>query len=290
MGSNGFAGVDLDSVAPQQNSEAKAEETASPTSSQTEAAESQAPDTVDLDKLERFRFSGQDFTRDDFQKKWKEMESGNLRHSDYTKKSQEVSEARKYADNFDADLQAVIDNPQLIEQLKQIYPANYVAVAERVLNRVGDKNEVAGTAPAPKLPPEMEQALGEIREWKKGVQEQTIAATKSQLDSEHDRLGKKYPYADPDVVDVRVQHALDKGEKVTRENLGKILENAYKMHHEAVESRIKLQSKAKVEEQVKAGREARDVGAGGAIPSAPRKKYSKFNDITNDVLASFGGK
>lgn len=289
-----FAGVNLDSTLSSDsgndnsNSEARAEETASrvsPVSGQ-EARQSQSADIPDLDKLERFRFGGRELTR-------KELQDSFMMRSDYTRKTQEVAEARKYADNFDSDMRTVLENPQLLEQMRKIYPSGYVQIAEQILSR---QKQQPGTQAPPasetmsSLPPEIMAKLDKVDKWEKEMQERTTQATLEQLDSLHERMGAKYSYADPDVVDRRIELAIDQGLKITPENLAKVYENAYKMHHESIKSRLDAQAKKKVEDQVKTGKEARDIGAGGSLPGSPPKKYAKFAEINKDAFAHFDGK
>lgn len=292
MGNENFAGVNLDealSSSPSENSEPKGEEASSgvdPVSGQ-EAQRSQPSDIPDLDKLERFRFGGRELTR-------KELQDSFMMRSDYTRKTQEVAEARKYADNFDADMRSVLENPQLLGRLKEIYPAGYVQIAEQILShrqqQPGQQSQPADKTMS-NLPPEIMQRLDKIDRWEKEMQERTTQATLEQIESLHERMGKKYPYADPDVVDRRVELAIDKGLKITPENLAKVWENAYKMHNEAHKSRLDALAKTKVEDQVKSGKQARDIGAGGGGPiSSTPKKYSNFADINKDVFSSFDRK
>jgi hypothetical protein len=137
---------------------------------------------------------------------------------------------------------------------------------------------------------EVQEALKDVKAWKAEVQEQKVQATLEQINSMHERMGSKYPFADPDVVDTRVQIAIEKGLEVTKENLASVIENAYKQHHEAIKARFDGQQKSKVEEQVKAGQAARDVGTGGSLTGGAPKKYKKMSDLSKDVEAAFTSK
>lgn len=296
----GFAGVDLNSALPDSGStgneisEPRGEESTAgvdPVSGQSqrnagsqEARQSQATDLTDLDKLERFRFNGREISR-------KELNDSFMRHADYTRKTQEVAEARKYADNFDADMRTVMENPQLLEELKKVYPAGYVQIAEQILSH--RQQQQPGQQPQPadqtkfSLPPEIMAKIDKVDKWEREMQERSTQATLEQLDSLHERLGSKYPYADPDVVDRRIELAIDKGLKIDKDNLSRVYENAYKMHNDAYKSRVDAQAKKKVEDQVKAGKQARDVGAGSSPPGNAPKKYGKFSEINKDVFSAF---
>lgn len=303
MGGAGFAGVTLpDNVgaAPESSAPEVKEEISAATSSGevTEADKSQ--ELVDLDKLERFRFGGQeasfkDIFGDKRPKTLDELRNSFMMRGDYTRKTQEVAEARKYAENFDADLSRVIGDPQKwLPVMRQMYPESYVKTAEAVINRMqgGQAASQQPTAATPKmeLPAEFQEALKEVKEWKAQVQEQVNQATLEQLNSVHERLGTKYPFADPEVVDTRVMRAMERGLKIDKANLGDVLEKAYKDHNDTQKARVDAQQKTKVEEQVKAGKSSRDIGAGGSPLGHTPKKYKKLEDIKHDVIAGLTSK
>ncbi len=263
---------------------------AKPTESQTPAEQ-----LADLDKLQRVRLGGKELTV-------KELKDSLLRHSDYSKKTKEVAEARKYAENFVYDFKSVLANPSLIAQFKQIYPKQYVEQVEAYLSEQSgaanaDQEQVTDTQ---QLPPEVKAILEKFKQyepkfekldaWETNVKEQETRAIVEQLDTLHERYGSKYPLADPDLVDFRVQMAKEKGVEITKDNLNKVYESVYKSLHEKQKSLSDKQIKTKNDEQVKAGQTARDVGGGAGIIANPPKKYSKISEITADALSRFGGK
>lgn len=290
----GFAGVDLNSVlseqAPPQEqiSDPKGEEQVSTEEKvdTQEAQKSQTTDLPDLDKLERFRFKGREMTR-------KELEDSFLMRGDYTKKTQEVAEARKYADNFHADLRAIVKDPRLLAEMRKVYPPDYVQITEEILKQLKpafsqqQQPQATDQSAQSNLPPEVLERLEKVDRWERDMQERSTQAMLEQINTLHERMGKKYPYADPDVVDNRVSLAIEKGLKVDSANLSTIYENAYKQHDAALKSRFDEMNKKKVEEQVKAGRKARDVGAGGATPGSAPKKYTKIADVGRDLLKQY---
>lgn len=303
MSAGPFAGVNLDNIgstepsapesAPSQVSEVSGqpELEAKTTEPQTPAA------LADLDKLERVRLGGKELSV-------KELRDSFLRHSDYTKKTKEVAEARKFAENFHHDFLRVVREPSLIEQFKQIYPKAYHAQVEQYLSEQSgavdqDQTEEAGQ----QIPADVQQVVDKLlaaklkpyepkfqrlEQWETTVKEQETRAIEEQITTIHDRLEKKYPFADPDLVDFRVQLAKEKGVDITTANLSKVYESVYKDLHEGQKSRLDQQRKTQVDEQVKAGRESRDVGAGVGIPAAPPKKYNSISEVTKDALARFG--
>jgi hypothetical protein len=289
MGNEGFAGVDLSHIGAEatghENSEARAEDVNGQEPVKQEASQSQSTGVPELDKLERFRFEGRDLTP-------KELKQAFLRQDDYTRKTQSLAETRKYVDNFAADAQAVLDKPELLAKFQELYPPEYHALMERYL-KLGKQPDTQSTAtekPAINMPPEVEQMVQEIRQHQQEVREQKVQAATETINSLHTRLGEKFPYADADVVDRRIELAIEKGLKITHENLSKVYENAYKSHHEALKSRLDKLASRKVGDQVAAGRAARDVSGGGGLPAQAPKKHKNFASITQDALAAFGGK
>ena len=131
------------------------------------------------------------------------------------------------------------------------------------------------------------EKLDKVDRWEKEMQEKTTQAMLERINTLHERLGNKYPYADSDVVQNRIVLAAEKGLQISDDNLEKIFENAYKQHHESLQARYEETAKKKVEEQVKAGRKARDVGTGGATPGSPPKKYSKISEVGRDLLKQY---
>src|ERR1700748_3169479 len=131
-------------------------------------------DITDLDKLERLPFEVRDWDP-------KSLKNAMLAHADYTRKTQEIAEARKYADNFSADLGHVMDDPSLLAKMRQIYPAEYVQHAEAILSRLGKTGNPGNQSqPAPSDNSQTENPLArevqELKAWKQQwEQEQTEA-------------------------------------------------------------------------------------------------------------------
>src|SRR3954464_16064772 len=76
------------------------------------------PEMVDLESLEKFRYAGREMTP-------KELQQAVMLQSDYTRKTQQLAEERKYYDNLSADLSAVAQNPQLAAKFKEVYPEKF---------------------------------------------------------------------------------------------------------------------------------------------------------------------
>lgn len=246
------------------------------------AAEAAAkPDILDLDKHERVRFKGKEWST-------KDLVDSQFRHEDYTRKVQAAAEARKYADNFEADLDAVVQNPSLFRELKRIYPPSYVKVAERVLrslqNDSGERQAPEASTPYSQrdIDPEIRNQIEELVQWKTAVDskitEAQVARSEATLDSWYNELGSKYPDADQEIVTAKAQWQAElkegRGEAFTKQDLEKV----FKAEQERLEKRYAEKYRSQIEAQKAAAKKAQDVGAGGGVPTAPSKKPKTFKE------------
>lgn len=220
---------------------------------------------LDLDKHETFRFKGRDWTREEFEK-------GYLRQQDYTQKTQSLNETKKYYDNFWADFRTVQEDPNRMSDFERIYPKEFVEHARMMLDRRGASTPREAADPnAPKPKSLMDHP--EFRELKQSIEGITTRAQQEEvkridgwLKSQYENLGKKYPYADREVVEGRaLAHAQQHGGKtITAE----FLDQAFKTHNDQVKKRMDQLYKEKVTKQLNVGKDSRDVGTGGDIAGA----------------------
>ena len=265
------------------------EPVSSPEASKTEAPPGSAPPSLtDLDKLERFRFAGREWTP-------KELKSAHLMHSDYTKKTQELAETRKYADNFAADLQTVLSDRARLEEFRRIYPKEFVAVAERILAGQPGQPNASPAQPTSTDPlkdhPEFLRMRGELNEWKQEKEKAEIAANQSWLDNQFATLSKRYPFADHEVVTARAEVAMRNGTQLKPDDAGQsVLEKLFKQNDAEVKARWEKHYKEKVNQQLEAGKRGRDVGSGGGTPTGAPKGFKTIKEATaaflNDIQAS----
>jgi len=92
----------------------------SDTSSQVEARNQDLQKIIELDGLEKFKYEGRDTP-----KEIEAWEKGHMMQSDYARKTQAISEERKYYDNLHVDLAAVRNNPSLKSEFLKIYPEKF---------------------------------------------------------------------------------------------------------------------------------------------------------------------
>lgn len=232
---------------------------------------SAAPQVVDLDSLEKFKYAGRELTP-------KELQSMIMMQSDYTRKTQALAEERKYYDNLGADLAAVKANPSLADRFKSVYPEKFHSYLDYVVSQStqgqGAQQQTQQT-PQYQIDPEFKRRFDAIESE---LNERKIAAINAELDAKFKTLSEKYPYADEEAAIARAQALIDRGEKLT----DKVWEGIFKSVHERYDQLIKKQQSAQFNKQKQANLKGKDAAAGGGIPGqAPKqprtiKEASKF--------------
>lgn len=246
-------------------------------------------ETLDIDKLESFRFAGRDWTP-------KDLKNAYLMREDYTRKTQEVAEARKYADNFSVDLQTVIQNPDLIAKLRAVYPKAYVDVAERVLAYRAQQQGTQQVTPnqnandplhkITQWQQQVDNKLSKIDQWEAHQQQVEIKGIESWLTSQYETLSKKYPLANGEVITARAQVLSDSGNEITE----KVLDRLFKQNDEETKAHYEKVYKEKVTKQLEAGSKSKDVGAGGGVPGNAPKGLKTFKEAREAMIKDLGAR
>lgn len=287
---SGPFGVELPDNIGSSEPAAAPETSSEPTQDLEVSSKADTPETteesqvLDLDKLERFRFAGKEWSP-------KDLHNAYLMREDYTRKTQELSEARKFAENFEADLGAVVENPSLFQKFRSVYPKFYVDLAERLLNsqmrRESPANSYEGRTPEKNAATNdpLTQRLGSIEqefaEWKKAQYQTEVEKAQSWLDNQYSTLAKKYPEADPEVVTARAEVLARQGTQLT----DKVLDKLFQQHHTQVSERFGKRYKEKVTQQVSIGNRSKDMAAGGGIPSDPPRTPKTIKEATEMAIA-----
>lgn len=232
------------------------------------------PSLLDLDKQERFRFEGREWTRDQLRKAY-------LRQEDYSRKTQELAETRKFSDNFATDLRAVMKDPSLFEQLQRIYPKEYVAHAKEVLNDLKGLRPDAQSQTAQQKDPEFLQLRDEFQALKAERAAQGVEQVQQWLNSTYSTLEKKYPYARPKEVTVDAEGMALGGTKITAE----VLEKLFKANDAELKAKWDANYKAKIDEQLTIGKKGRDLGPGGGVPTSGPKNPRTMKEARDAMLA-----
>lgn len=257
-------------------------DTISPKGTSTETPKG-ADALTDLDKLERFRFQGREWSR-------KDLERAYLRQEDYSRKTQELAETRKYTDNFAADLRTVIKDRSRLEEFKRLYPREYVERAEEILStlpgsRPPETQQTGNVDPA--FREDIEGIKREFNQLKQEREAQAIEQIQSWLDNQFDTLGKKYPNARQKEVMADAEVAARNCTKVTAE----VLEKLFKASDAEISGAWEAKYKEKVNKQLSAGKQARDIGPGGGVPGeAPRtpKTFKEARELMIEDMKAQG--
>ncbi len=247
-------------------------------SGETSSNESKSPQTIqeilDLDKVDRFRFAGREWKNKDFQ-------SAYLMREDYSKKTTELAEARKYVDNFAADLRVVQQDPSRMEEFKRLYPHEYVALAQQYLeNGKSPATPTGNTQPTPPTDPKVAEMHEKFSKWEQSTKEAELKSIQSWLDNQYATLSKKYPFANSEIVDSRAEVAARKGTQITEQ----VLDKLFKANNQEIEAKWAEHYKGKVNKQIDVGKQARDMGPGGGTPSAAPVRPRTIKEATEQAL------
>jgi len=255
------------------------------TNQNTQTPAEKAQELADLDKLEKFRFKGREWTR-------KEFEDGHLRQQDYTRKMQTLSEKTKFVENFPHDLRTVIADRSKLSDLERIYPKEFVAHAKEILAAYPAKAEPQGQqlTSKPEVPEEFRKEFdamkASVAEWQQERERTEIEQNQKWLNNQFDSLSKKYSHAHSEVVYARAESAARQGVQITAD----VLDKLFKACNDEMKKRSDELYKDKINQQLKAGKEAKDVGAGGDLAGGAPKNYKTIKDATAGFLADIANR
>ena len=254
------------------------------------------PQIVDLDSLDKVKYKGRELTRE-------ELERTFMFQSDYTKKTQALSEDRKYYDNLQYDLENVIGNPKLVQKFKEVYPEKFHKFLEYAV-----KNTSETEAQVPQqvqnqqaVDPAIERILGEISELKATKQEweaERMAASTQKAEAHINEVtakyGKKYDLADEETVLSRAQMYWEKNKEELRANKQSQIpeaawEQIYKSVHERNQQNAEKYWKTKVDKQTKANESSKDIASGGGTPGQAPKRLT-MSEATQAAIDHYEGR
>lgn len=236
-----------------------------------ESGEQPKTDITDLDSLEKFKFEGKEWTP-------QELRDAYLMQSDYTKKTQELAEDRKFYDNLYYDLQKVAQDPRLESAFRTTYPEKFHRYLESVERR-DQPAESRQSEDTVRRDPELENRLSQLEQR---LEAEEVAKIEKEMESTFVELKGKYPLVDESHAIAIAQGYLDKNE-----NLDKgAWEQIFKQINDQMSSRFDAYQKERVEKQKSAHKQGADSPAGGGIPSRGPKKFKNLHEATEAYLAS----
>lgn len=233
----------------------------------SETATQEQPSLVELDSLEKFRFQGRELTP-------KDLMSSVMMQSDYTRKTQEIAQERKYYENLQADLDYVKQNPQMIDQFKQLYPEKFHRFLGYVVTDQSKLNNQVN------LPPDIMKRLDKIDLLEKEYTDSKVKAIEAELDAKFKVYSEKYPMADEEAVIARAQSLLDKGEKLT----DKAWDTLWKTVNDKNQKLADKYYSTKVNQQKQVSQKSKDVSLGGGIPGQAPKMPRTIKEASEMAL------
>lgn len=257
----------------------------SPESSTQEQGLNNAPSIFELDKAEKVKYNGQEWSV-------KDLFSGTLRHADYTRKTQELAKSReefnsnkKYYDALQSDIDAIEKNPALIAKFKEVYPSQFHWLADRFFkggNQNGQSQEQSSQFDIDNHPT-IRSMSEKLNAFEQSQQQKLVEAYEQKLDTTFKTFEEKYPYANQESIIQRAIALRDAGQKVDDNVLEKIAKDLNGKTYSMIDKKYKEQSQA----QLSKGKKGSDIAAGGGIPGpAPAGKKS-LRDAMYESIDAF---
>lgn len=271
---------------------------------QTRQSENQAPSTqqtqvdarretaqaiAELDKMDKFKLDGQEWTL-------KDLKAAIMRQKDYTQKTQSLSEDRKtfdgskkFYENLAWDLLAVKNDPSRVQEFIKLYPKEFHQHVEKFLGAGANNQQQTQQQNVQQQPRPDVQLLSRLDTLEKFYNEQQVSKSEAEINTQMERLSKVYPDAAnfKEMVLGRAFEAHSQGTQLTPE----AWESIYKQVNQEVGTTLKAKYGELVKKQTEANNKSADVGAGGGSPGRAPMKFKKFDDITKyaEELSKSGG-
>lgn len=250
-----------------------------------ETTQQAQPSTVhDLEKLGKFMFGGKEYTP-------QELKSAMMRQEDYTRKTQELAQERRFNDNLSIDLKAVRENPALADQFKSIYPEKYHAYLDFILNNVEPKpqqtTQEANTQQKSLLEndPYYKQLKSELDEWKEFQTQEQIKQAEKTIDNILETMATKFKIT-KEMRGIAEEMVVNRANSATMQNMPMNNETWDKIYTKTYEDLIafaKSYNKTLINQQQDANHRARDASSGGQPPGQSPKKMS-FREATEAAV------
>lgn len=231
------------------------------------------PSITDLDKLDRFRFEGREWSR-------KELRDAYLRREDYSRKTAELAETRKYADNFAADLRTVMKDRARFAEFQRLYPRDFVERAQEILSNMPQAGGAEPNKPNDPVAEKLQALEGKIQTYEQRQEAQEVEKLQLWIDNQFATLSKKYPDARAKEVNADAEILARQGTKITPQ----VLEKLFKASHGEISGGREAWYKEKAKNQITAGKEGRDVGPGGGMPGEPPKNPKTFKEAREMMI------
>lgn len=245
--------------------------------SQSQAQVAQA--IAELDKMDKFKFQGREWTP-------KDLERAILRQQDYTKKTQELAEERKFYENLYADLNFVKSNPQHATDFIKTYPEKFHPYLKAVLNEA-QQSQAQGQQQMQAQRPQIDvDLMSRLHKLESTLTEQEVAKNTEHINNTISRLEKKYPDAVSEMVIARVYEAYNQGVKPDDQ----IWEDTFKAVDQQMKDLVKARYGELVKKQTQVNAKARDVDPGGGTVGRAPKKFGSLKEATEAAVRDLTGR
>lgn len=246
-------------------------------------ADARAQAILELDKVDRFKFGGQEWTA-------KDLQASIMRQKDYTQKTQGLAterkafqEEQKFYENLTADLLKVKADPRLVNSFINTYPEKFHAYLDRVLN----ENRQTQGQPQSQGQQVDVQLLSRLDRLEKSYSEQEVAKQEQNIAATVEKFSKAYPDAAnfKELVLGRAYEANMGGAKLNDE----AWENIFKSVDQEVKTLLKSKYGELVKKQTDANAKAKDVQSGGGTVGRAPKKFTSFREINTHAFPGMTG-
>lgn len=260
------------------------EQSTKPTQQQTETQTVQ--DIIDLANAKKVRLDGKEYSID-------ELKRERMLQSDYTRKTQALSQERKFYENLHYDLKKVEQDPQkFIAEFKKVYPkqfhkyvSDYETVPESQSTARNQTTEHRGQLRIEDLPPEVKNVLDYIE----SQQKQTADAA---VDAVIQKNLNKYPHARQKEVLAEWGAMIDAHKndpstyaKPTEADVERLFEQSHK-EIESLFAKLKTQQQTA---QINANKSLRGPGSGGATPGVAPVRPKNMREAAEMARAAVLG-
>lgn len=276
----------LQTISDEIDSALSGKETAKP----TQTTENQTvQDIIDLANAKKVKLDGKEFSIE-------ELKRDRMLHADYTRKTQALSQERKFYENLPYDLEKVKQDPQkFLSEFKKVYPKTFhkfVSDFETVSgSEPSTRNQMPqGTAPRGSL--RIEDLPPEVQSTIEYIKTQQNEAAQAAVDAVIEKHSTKYPLARQKEV-LSEWNALIEAHKDDPSTYAKPteqdVENLFKQSHEEIQSLIAKQKTQQTTAQLNANEKMRGPGSGGATPGTPPARARNMREAAAMARAAVLG-
>lgn len=251
-------------------------------STESSQEQAQAAAIAELEALEKFKFNGREMTA-------KELNSMVMAHADYTKKTQAISEERKFRAALQHDLPLLQKDHLLADKFKKAYPPEYHYLLD-VLG-INAKREQT-QAPGKEVSPETQELIQRIERIEGQTRDKQVQAIGVELDNIFESMAKKYPYAREKEVLSAASSLLDQmiQEQGNDAQLSAAhFDKLFKQSNDEIQSLAKKLQSEQVKQQKQANARGRDVGPGGGLPGREPVRPRTIKEATAAAMQEIQG-